>query len=152
MKIADYRARREPVVIKEGQELEVRGLTLADVTRLVERHIPEITQLVSQYQEQKKDVFSDAGFNAMLMSMAASFPDLTAEAICLAADQPDADSIDAARQFGAAASIACLAQIGQLTLEEAGGLKNLIASLMPLLSEGGSLRKGASDPSAQKNK
>lgn len=122
----------EPVrrlVPLEGRDfaLSVRGLDLAAVTGLISNYLPEIEVLVGHYLKNRQTFLEQASYHAFLMTILRDAPDLTAEVISVAADQPEAKA--KARTLPAGYQVAVFTEILTLTVEEAGGLKKLLAAL-----------------------
>lgn len=131
MSLADYQPLSREVPL-QGGTLRVRGLGLDDVAVLLNEHLPDIDNLLNLYDDNvdpTSKVVSSAQFALVL---ARRSPALVAQAIALAADEPD--EVDKARRIGLAAQVQCLKIILTLTFEEAGGFRKFVESLAMILS------------------
>jgi hypothetical protein len=139
MKLEDYSIQREPIPLP-GKAVngvkpffEVRGLNLADMTFLVQRHLGPITRALKLWQESREDVIRTGNVSQFVMVIAKDFPELAAEVISAAADELTEGATAKARQLPIAAQIAALAAISRLSMEDAGGLGNLLAEMQQRL-------------------
>lgn len=135
MKLSDYTILREKITLPgkpvDGVKpfFEVRGLCLDDMTFLVQRHLGPITRALKLWQESREDVLRTGNVAQFAMTIAKDFPELAAEVISAAADELDEGATAKARQLPIAAQIAALAAIARLSVEDAGGLGNLLAEM-----------------------
>lgn len=118
-----------PKVGGEKPFFEVRGITLDDMTFLVSEHLGPITRALKLYQESREDILATGNLQGFIMSIARDFPDLGAEVISAASDSLDAETRKVAKQLPLATQIHALSEIMRLTLEDAGGLGNLLAEM-----------------------
>jgi hypothetical protein len=141
MKLSDYTIQREQIPLpgpaKGGVKpfFEVRGLCLDDMTFLVQRHLGPITRALKIWQEQREDVIRTGNLSQFIMTLAKDFPELMAEVISAAADELDDGATATARQLPIATQIAALSAISRLSMEDAGGLGNLLAEMRQRLSD-----------------
>ena len=122
-----------PPIKGEKPFFMVRGITLDDMTFLVSQHLGPITRAVKMYQESKADILTTGSFQGFIMAMARDFPDLLAEVISAAADSLDDTTRAVAKQLPLSTQIIALNEIVRLTVEDAGGLKNLLAEMQERL-------------------
>lgn len=108
---------------------QVRGLTLDDLTFLISQHLGPITRAVKLYQESREDILKTGNLQGFVMTLARDFPELGAEVISAASDSLDPETRNVAKQLPIATQIKALAEITRLTLEDAGGLGNLLAEM-----------------------
>lgn len=80
------------------------------------------------YQAQRKDIFATHNLQQFILSVVKDFPGLVMEVISIASDEPEARNV----KLGIGYQLTAISEISKLTLEEAGGLGNLIASLAAL--------------------
>lgn len=113
---------------KGGKEysFKVRGLTVPDVTKLLERRLGDI-EVAFELVKGTKGLATDG----VIMSLLNEAPALMAEVISEAAD--DRDNPERYMKLPFSAQFQAINEIARMTLEEAGGLKNLIATLQSLL-------------------
>jgi hypothetical protein len=108
---------------------EVRGITLDDMTFLVQQHLAPITKAIKLYQESREDIMVSGNLQGFVMTLARDFPNLAAEVISAASDSLDDETRKVAKALPIATQIQALSEITRLTLEDAGGLKNLLAEM-----------------------
>jgi hypothetical protein len=111
----------------------VRGITLDDMTFLVGQHLGPITRALKLYQESREDVLAKGNLQGFIMTLARDFPDLVAEVISAANDSLDDETRKVVRKLPLSTQIIALTEIVRLTLEDAGGLKNLLAEMQATL-------------------
>lgn len=114
---------------------EVRGLCLEDMTFLIGQHLGPITRALKLYQESRADVLKTGNLQGFVMTVARDFPELAAEVISAGADQLDDTTRKVARQLPISVQIMALTEITRLSLEDAGGLKNLLAEMTATLQK-----------------
>jgi hypothetical protein len=135
MKLSDYTIQRERITLPgkavDGVKpfFEVRGLCLEDMTFLVQRHLGPITRALKLWQESREDVIRTGNMQQFVLSLVSDFPELAAEVISAAADELDEGATAKARQLPIASQIAALTAISRLSMEDAGGLGNLLAEM-----------------------
>ena len=110
------------------QVVPLRGLDLDDFSALLQTHLEPISKAAELYRASKRDVFSTANLQSFVLTVAKDFPGLVSEVISIAADEPEARRIKTNLGF----QMSAIQAIVKLTLEEAGGLGNLVASLAAL--------------------
>jgi hypothetical protein len=135
MLLRDYIIPRSPIPLPgkkvdgKGPFFEVRGITLDDMTFLVQQHLAPITKAIKLYQESREDIIKTGNLSGFVMTLAADFPNLAAEVISAASDSLDDQTRNVAKNLPIATQIHALSEITRLTLEDAGGLKNLLAEM-----------------------
>lgn len=102
------------------EPLVVRGLSLEDVTSLINEHLPDITLAVEQYGSHLSSTYSTRSLDGFLGTMLTGFPALASAVIAQAADDPEA--ADAVRKYPTGIQIAALVAIAELTLDDMGTL------------------------------
>ena len=114
---------------------EVRGLNTEDLTYLVVNHLEPILLALQEFGEKSnqdtRQLLDKATWPEFLLLLAQHFPELVAEIISRGADEPT--MYDKARQLPLPVQIRALYDISELTIEDAGELKNLGAVLASLL-------------------
>jgi hypothetical protein len=136
MELRDYTIPRAKVPLpgkpKPGEEkssFEVRGLCVDDLTFLVTAHHGPITRALKLYQESRSDILASKNISGFVLTLAKDFPDLVAEVISAATDSLDDQTREIARKLPIVTQITALNEILKLSMEEAGGLKNLMAEI-----------------------
>lgn len=140
MQLKDFQIPRSRINLpgKRGPDgekpfFEVRGLCLEDMTLLVNQHLGPITRALKLYQESREQVLATGSLQGFIMTLARDFPELAAEVISAASDSLDDDTRKIARQLPISIQVMALSEITRLSLEDAGGLKNLLAEMQAQL-------------------
>jgi hypothetical protein len=129
MSLADYTPERVTISLRNKPLMEVRGLSLEDVSVLIRQHLPDLEKLydLAQAGGQVAPVlrrFSEDGF---LLKTVTEVPNLAARVISLAADEPGSDHL--AKLLPIATQIMALQAIVRLTFEDIGGPKGFLVLL-----------------------
>ena len=133
MGLADYAPRTESVEVAPGLTLDLRGLSVADVTALVRDHRPVLEALFERVVD-AQDGASDATLLSIVLDLSQTAPALVGDVIALAAGEPG-QGAQAAR-LPVTSQVEALKRIGDLTLKAEGGLEKLMglwAMVAPLL-------------------
>lgn len=117
---------------------EVRGLTLDDLTFLVQQHLDPIVRAVKMYQESREDILRTGNLQGFVLALARDFPALAAEVISAASDSLDDETRNVAAKLPISVQIVALTEITRLTVEDAGGLGNLLAEMRGRLKDAAS--------------
>jgi hypothetical protein len=125
MALKDHVTPRHIVPLLGDNGVAVRGLNLDDFSFLLGEHLEAASKIADLYSKHKNSIFSQKPFQDFILSIAKDFPGLVSEVISVAADEPDTKDI----RLGIGLQISVLNAIIKLTMEEAGGLGNLIAQL-----------------------
>lgn len=131
----DFEPETSPVRFKAGGKpisFTVRGLNVVDLGELLAAHRHDIESLVALAAEMKKMVFANAVVDDLVLVFCRDTPTLVAEVISVAAGQPHRQ--DKFLALPASVTSYALSEILRMTLEEHGGLKNLKASLIRLVT------------------
>lgn len=139
--LSEYQTARTAVPLNR-KDVMLRGLNLDDFAILLQNHLEAVTKVVENYQRHKDSVFSSSNLQSFLIGSAQEFPGLVSEVISIAADEPEAAKVKLPVGF----QMSAISAISKLTLEEAGGLGNLFASLAAL---GKGVLQNASEMSQQ---
>jgi hypothetical protein len=141
MKLAEYTIPRERITLPgkpvDGVKpfFEVRGLCLDDMTYLVQRHLGPITRALKLWQESREDVIRTGNLQQFVMTLVKDFPELGAEVISAAADELNDGATAKAKELPIATQILALTTISRLSMEDAGGLGNLLAEMRQRLED-----------------
>lgn len=130
MPLATYVAPREKVKLGKDNDFTVRGLSTADVSKLLQNHRQDLEVLFSVFEKSKE--LSTESIESVALYLMQDMPTLTAELIVIASDEPEA-GIEQVMMLPLPSQLDALGKIMKLTFEEAGGLKNFVAMLMTLL-------------------
>jgi hypothetical protein len=135
MKLEEYTIPRERITLPgkavNGVKpfIEVRGLCLDDMTYIVQNHLGPLTRAMKTWQESKADIIRTGNLQQFLLTIIKDFPDLAAEVISAAADELSEAATATAKRLPLASQISALAAISRLTMEDVGGLGNLLAEM-----------------------
>jgi hypothetical protein len=130
MGLSNYKAPSHEVVLKDGSAFEVRGLSLSDVSLLIQQHLPDIEALFDLLTNTDKITGDD--LRPLAGSLVAQAPGFAANVIALAAGEPDAANTAATLPFPIQVEV--ITKIGDLTFAEVGGVKKALGSIVPLLA------------------
>ena len=120
---------RAAVPLGRGKQFMVRGITAEDLTFLVTMHHAPITKAVKLWQDSREDIFTSKNLTGFILTLVKDFPDLVSEVISAAADSLDDETRAVARKLPVTTQILAINEIVRLTMEEADGIKNLLAEL-----------------------
>lgn len=130
MSLANYREATE-TVRTPGGDITVRGLTTADLAVLVRHHKPAMSAFFDRVVV-KEDGLDLDDLKGVLAELGEAAPELMAHVIALAADSPE--HVHVARRLPFPTQIELLEKIGVLTFATEGALKNLVATVIRMLS------------------
>lgn len=132
MSIKDFQVPTESVSLPGGASFSVRGLSLDDLTQLIQKHRPALESVFNKFEEQG-DVSIEMTAS-LIEGMVSSFPGLVAMAIALAADEPD--TVEKVMKFPTSVQIDAAEKLGRLTFASEGGLKNVLATVVKIIRGG----------------
>lgn len=115
--LKDITVKRETVQTAGG-DFTVGPLSAADVLGIFISHRPTVQTVFDQFREgdSTDDIF---------VTLAVTFPEITAEIIARGAGEFDEETISIARKLDIGAQLTALEKIGMLTTQSVGGLGNL---------------------------
>jgi hypothetical protein len=120
MALSDFTPHRVTIEHRGQPLLQVRGLGFDDISVLFRAHLNSIQVMFSSFQDR-----NGLGSDLFFMELITEAPSLAFDVIAMAADEPDYSA--AARKLPAGLQIQILQTITQLTLEDIGGPKGLVA-------------------------
>ena len=129
MALGDYKVPSHEFNLKGGSFI-VKGLSLEDVTSLVQHHLPDLEALYDLFTK-SADVMSE-DFRPLVVSLVTQAPGFAANVIALAAGEPDKAKAAATLPFPVQVDV--LLKVGDLTFLEVGGVKKALESIVPLLA------------------
>lgn len=106
----------------------VRGLGLDDIGQLIANNLDEMLEAADLYVASTRDVLATGNTVEFITMLVKKFPELATEVISIAADEPKVKSM----KLGLGIQMAALSAITSLTVQDAGGLGNLSATLSPI--------------------
>lgn len=125
MSLADYQVPTEEVALPGGGSFVVRGLSLADMTKLINAYRTELEEVFRTFEE-----VTFADISTLAEQMLGRFPDAVANAIALAADEPE--RVDVVKALPASVTLDAVEKVGRLTLSAEGGLKKVLATVVSI--------------------
>ena len=139
MSLADYTPETDTVEIRRpkngepAQVLTLRGLNLTDFGALIADHLAEIEAIYNTYVKDRARLIRQGSLDTFLISLCTNSPEIVAEVISRGAGEPEMK--EKAAQLPFSVQAVALSKIARMTFEEAGGLPNLLAALLNLLTE-----------------
>ena len=134
MSLADYVVEKATISLKGKPLMEVRGLSLEDVTMLINLHLDDLTRLADMVDTQKENLISRITADGFATKLLLDCPKVAARIIATAADQED--MVDRIRLLPFATSVLALKEISRLTLEDMGGPKELAGLVRQRMTDG----------------
>ena len=131
MSLENYRAPTHTVPLTNGQSITVRALTLPDFAAIAQEHGSDLAALGELL---KRESWASADAAALAQQALVIAPDVVAQALALAADEPDA--ADAVGKLPLPVVVLALVAVVRLTLESVGGLPGLAAVVVDLFGDG----------------
>lgn len=131
MSIADYEPPKIEFELSSSVKIVLRGLSTEDIVHLFEANFAEVQATWELYEQANRAIFTDTAQVKFLAALIQKCPGLIAEVISRSAGEPE--QMHRVKTWGLGLQMGCMQVIFNLTLQEAGGLKNLSASLDPML-------------------
>lgn len=134
MSLKKLKVAQAEIVKTSGGELPVRGLSLSDITLLVERHRLVVEDMFAKYKSgtAKVEDFDEQSFAAVLLKEA---PGLVAEVICVASDSElDEESINIAKKLSLPEQIEAIHKIGSATFKSEQDLGNVVSVVIQMFN------------------
>lgn len=147
MGLRDYKVARVEIPLGDDNSFSVRGLGLDDFSILLTNHLSAITQAAEAYEVFQRSSAKIASLQGFFLIVLKDYPGLMSEVISMAADEPDTKGI----RLPIGVQTSALTEIGRLTLQDAGGLGNLLAMLATVLKGVGAVNLAASLEQALSN-
>lgn len=107
--------------------LQIRGLSLQDLTTLISAHVEDLEAVAEAVMGAMDNTLTPESISVLMATVLRDFPDLVANAIALAADEPDA--ADAAALLPMSTQVAALRALVSLSFDEVMTIKKLIADM-----------------------
>ena len=137
MPLSAYQPRHASVPLGKDNDFVVRAITFPDLAIMAANHMPSLVAIVAKYQEAKQDVYSTKNIGQLALTIARDFPGFATEIIsaCIVGETVDEAAKQKIALLPAPVQMAALVEIAKLTVEEAGGLGNLVADLRAKIGE-----------------
>lgn len=135
MSLRDFVIRKEPVVY-QGVSTQVRGIALFDISDLMRNHLAEMNKLFGMYQNLETRETAIAQGMQFAARIVDEVPKLVTAIIIRACDEDQNDEalIDHVQRLSIGLQVELIRKIIELTVEEAGGAKKLIDSLVSMVN------------------
>lgn len=128
MALMDHKTARIEIPLGDDNSFSVRGLDAEDLGVLITNHLEPISRAVQLYSQHSTAAFTNSNFTQLCGVFVTEFPGLVMEVISIAADEPEAKGV----KIGLGPQVSALTAIFKLTVEDAAGLGNLLATLSAL--------------------
>lgn len=133
MGLKNYKPARHEIPLQGNEPLSIRGLSLEDISRLINHHLPDIEAIFDLFQKADIQSLDDSKFERLVKSVVAEAPGLAANLIALACDEPDAAENAAFIPFPV--QVEAIKKIGDLTFVDVGGWGKGMESIAALLRQ-----------------
>lgn len=131
MSLKDFKIARE-VVTFLGGSLELRGLSLNDVSTLMRGYVGEINNLFKLYEDDATRDLAMTQSVKFATTIVTEAPHLVAQMIVLCNDD-DQDCLPIAQRLPIHVQVEAVRKIIEITFEEAGGAKKFLDSLVGMV-------------------
>ena len=121
MALKDYKIPTRTIKIDGKNSFEVRGLSLPDITHIIDAHGPIVDEFFKRYTRDLESGNPDEEMMVMGKTLIEAAPELLASIIAISADEPDMTPVILKLPF--TVQIEAIEAIGKLTFEAAGGVK-----------------------------
>lgn len=137
MTIAAYTLRTGRVPLGKDNSFEVRALTFPDIAAMISNNRETLVAIIAKYQEAQGDVYSRRNISELAFMIARDFPTLSTEIISASVhgEVVTEETKLKIAMFPAPIQMAALIEIVKITVEEAGGLGNLMADFRQRIQE-----------------
>lgn len=142
--LSTHTIRTDKVRLSKDNDFEVRAVTFPDLAMLVHGRLPDLIAIVSKYQESQASVKRGVPVDRKTMTdlaimVARDFPTLAMEMIssCVYGETMTDEMRDKIAALPVPIQLDALSKIAKLTVEEAGGLGNLLSDLRQRLQKAG---------------
>lgn len=133
MSLLEYEPSTRPVLVKGEELFRVSGLSTDDMTFILNLHREDILSLLIWYQAEQHNIFTPKGLDAVVMKLVTSYAGLLAEVISVAGGYRTKLAAEKAAKLPFSSQAAACSDILTMTFDDAGGLKNLSATLATIL-------------------
>lgn len=130
MGLMSYKSNTKVVPLNDDNTVELKGLSLGDVTILVENYLQTIKEIFDKIQ-------SGGGMDNIdnvVLTVAEYAPDLLADIIVLSSGEAVEGAREAVMRMPAALQIVLIKEVVELTFLETGGLKKTLELLTSVVN------------------
>jgi len=135
MALKNYTIPRLPVVLAEGNEIQVRGLNLDDVSFLAQVHRDDVDRIIATFRSDVPSLDPEAvetavreRGNAMIAALLQHFPIVAGNVIAVASDEPE--QWDVAQKLPVPVQVDALMKIARLTFNDFDGFKKFVGNVL----------------------
>lgn len=134
MALSDFKPLKEKITVNDTCSVEVRGLSLSDISNLVALHAQDLDGVYELYH----DVSLGKEFNGIILGelifkLISSAPGLVSSIIAMASDEPEA--VDAAALLPIMSQYEIIQSVFKLTFSDLATLKKVVADAMAKVGE-----------------
>jgi len=119
----------EATVEFPGGDFAVRGLSLDDISFLIQRHGQKLQSLFSEFVSKNGEVTVEA-VASFALPLLQSAPEIAAEMIACATGEVDADAVKIASALPFPTQLDALEKLASLTFSVSGGPKKLLGTVV----------------------
>lgn len=133
MALSDLEIQTHEVQV-HGTTISVRGLNFADLSSLIQEHREDLDALInkaSERQEEAENAENPQSDQQLVFELIKEVPELAAKVIAHASGEPD--KWEHAYRLGFPSQLDLLMAIGQMTFQEAGGVKKFLSDVLSLM-------------------
>ncbi|MGV1944904.1 MULTISPECIES: phage pre-tape measure protein [unclassified Agrobacterium] len=143
-----YTLKTEAVTF-EGGEIVVRGLTVPDLSQLVEVHQDSAVAIYEKFSGKNPEALSEQTVESVALEILGKFPSAIAHLLylCDAEREPDT-TVEPYASLPIDVQVAALEKIATLTFAMQGGVKNFVETVVRLVANAGGLSKELRKPQA----
>lgn len=138
MALKTYTIPRLPVLLTEGNEIQVRGLNLDDVSFLVQVHRDDVDKIIAAFRSEVPSLDPEAvdaavreRGNAMISVLLQHFPIVAGNVIAVASDEPE--QWDVAQKLPVPVQIDALVKVAKLTFNDFDGFKKFLGNVLAVV-------------------
>ncbi len=136
-------------VLFEGGEIVVRGLTVPDLTQLVEVHQDSAVAIYEKFSGKNAEALSEQTVESVALEILGKFPSAIAHLLYLCdADREPDTTVEPYAILPIDVQVAALEKIATLTFAMQGGVKNFVETVVRLVANAGGLSKELRKPQA----
>lgn len=133
----------------EGGEIIVRGLTVPDITQLVQVHQDSTVAIYEKFTGKNANQLTEQTVESVALELLGKFPSAIAHLLYLCdADREPESTVDVYAGLPVDVQVAALEAIATLTFAMQGGLKNFVETVARIAANAGGLSKELRKPQA----